>query len=1137
MRNLAIAYGNNRQAKTWVNKTIRFADLKERLKVTIRTAESAEEYAKMSKAQRDAAKDHGGFVAGVLMGGRRKIDTVEVRSMLALDGDRIDATFLAGYESLCPYASVLYTTHSSTPDNPRVRLVFPLTRDVTPEEFVAVSRYVAQMLGIDYFDECSYQPNQLMYWPSSPQNGVFVYKETNGEWLNPDDVLSAHPEWNDPTRLPTSSRESKANAVTQQKVQDPLAKEGVVGLFNRVYYPVTKALQEFLSDVYEPTDNENRWHLKQSSSMAGVEIKEDKFVYSHHAKDPAYLKLCNAFDIVRMHRFGDKDDKASYLTCTPPTEEDGLTYMLLGIMTSAYAMNLFPEHPLYRFVNGAFQPLSQVAYEAYKEVGEVRTEMRTAIEQTNTAIALKADQTTVTALSSRVDSAEQQITPEAITSKVLRSAQYAFEKADGRNYCLNSAVEHKFVDGYYRLASGGTTTATGQRLDLSDDFFSHSNGLSRMLFSFDIKRTNIDASAASTAGVYSGFWIYYNLYGADGTTVSTTGRGFYLRTSDANFAATDSDWVHMTYGVYNFSGYNPISVAYAYIGTASQKGCTGTVEFRNFKVETSETWTDWSAAPEDIYGLSSRMSNAESRITQNASSIALKVSTSTYNSEKVYRGSTAPTTLYTNMLWLDTSVSPNLLKRYTGSTWVAAGAQEVKASGITIGPNNVAITTENFLLQLLDPGDNENVLMEMSANGNVGFKQLYADEVISDSVAQSYAGSSRLWVEPSIETPTETDFRSLGEAVQTLNNRFLPNDVTIYLPWGWETYEPSGVVIRGISGPGKLTIYGYGENSILNSYIKVHGCFAHICFQNLYLRESRTLNGSNRQPYLCEVTKCHFVEFSGCTLDANGITYDSVYARSSHVFLYNCGLYNALQGLECYLAQGNVKNCCGSCSWAMVSYASLIIASGTVPAGSRGTGENGLLYANSVTTDYGTAIPTVTPDETGILYATTTKSWRGSWRTDTLDVIQGVYYDSGYNSSLNWNRGCMWFSNAQNLLSGCTVKSATLTLHRKTGSGSSSAKSVYLCAITNTSASGTPSIARNYGAIGTIGRDKQVTFSIPVDAVQGLADGYYGGLCLYETPYNFGSSTYSNAYMRMSGTDTNYEPYIECVFSVSTAVG
>lgn len=42
--------GNNRQAKKWVNKTTKYADLKERLKVTIRTTESIEEYAKMSKS-------------------------------------------------------------------------------------------------------------------------------------------------------------------------------------------------------------------------------------------------------------------------------------------------------------------------------------------------------------------------------------------------------------------------------------------------------------------------------------------------------------------------------------------------------------------------------------------------------------------------------------------------------------------------------------------------------------------------------------------------------------------------------------------------------------------------------------------------------------------------------------------------------------------------------------------------------------------------------------------------------------------------------------------------------------------------------------------------------------------------------
>lgn len=37
-------------------------------------------------------------------------------------------------------------------------------------------------------------------------------------------------------------KQAKANTTAQQKVQDPLTKEGVVGLFNRTYYPISKAL-------------------------------------------------------------------------------------------------------------------------------------------------------------------------------------------------------------------------------------------------------------------------------------------------------------------------------------------------------------------------------------------------------------------------------------------------------------------------------------------------------------------------------------------------------------------------------------------------------------------------------------------------------------------------------------------------------------------------------------------------------------------------------------------------------------------------------------------------------------------------------------------------------------------------------
>lgn len=766
-----------------------------------------------------------------------------------------------------------------------------------------------------------------------------------------------------------------------------------------------------------------------------------------------------------------------------------------------------------------------------------KTEMDTRFEQTSAAIALKADATTVGALEQRVEAAEQKVTPQAITSAVTSSALYAYEKYAGRNYCLNSGNTHTFVDNRYQNPNGTMTNYTGWNMSVSEDLFAHSGNGANIRISFDIKRTNVNTSASSTANVYTGIWVYYRYLDTDGTTVKTTGRGWYLRSTDANFVATDGDWVRMQYGPLSLTSFHPTSIAYFTLGTGSSNGVTGTVQFRNIKLEVLDRWTAWSAAPEDLYGMISRMVNAESRITQNANNIALKVSTSTYNTEKVYRGSTAPTTLYANMLWLDTSATPNLLKRYTGSAWVAAGAQEVKSSGIYIGPNNVAITTENFLLQLLDPANNENVLMEMSANGNVGFKQLYADEVVSNSVASAYGGPIALHVNTSYSGASDTYFRSLGDAVKAVNNRFLRSDVYIYLPNGTgEIYEPAGTQIQGVSGPGKLIIYGYA-NSRLNSYISVKGCSAHICFQNVSLREIRTLNGSNRNPYLIDLQMNHHVEMNSCTLDANNVTYDSVYCRTTHVNLYNCGLYNALQGLEVYMGWAYMQSCKGACSWSMVSYAGYIICSGSVPSGSRNRGNNGQIYDTGVTIDYGTAIPVVTPDNTALLYATTTKSYRGGWRSDTLDVIQGVYSDSGYKSSLNWNYGCMWFGNLRSMLSGTTIKSATLTLNRKTGSGSGSAKTLYLCAITNASPSGYPAIAASYGAIGTIGRGETATFSVPVSAIQNLASGAYGALCLYESPYNFGSSTYSGGYMRMSGTDTNNPPYLRVVYNGGSGVG
>ena len=140
MRNLPVAYGNSCFAKTWPNKTITFDELCVRLEQTIRTTESVEEYQKLPKAERDRIKDKGGFVGGQLRDNRRKRENVTCRSMLTLDCDHADAGFIARFLSGCKHAACLYTTHGHTPEAPRVRVIVPMTRDVTPDEFVAISR-------------------------------------------------------------------------------------------------------------------------------------------------------------------------------------------------------------------------------------------------------------------------------------------------------------------------------------------------------------------------------------------------------------------------------------------------------------------------------------------------------------------------------------------------------------------------------------------------------------------------------------------------------------------------------------------------------------------------------------------------------------------------------------------------------------------------------------------------------------------------------------------------------------------------------------------------------------------------------------------------------------------------------------
>jgi predicted P-loop ATPase len=307
---MKIAYGNSRKELHWKNSEISWEDFKKRVSQTIKTTETVEEYKKMPKAKQAEIKDKGGYVLGHLKAGRRKKGHVLSRSALALDMDYGTPGVWDEVLSKLPYSFCVYSTHKHTPEHPRLRMIIPLKREVSEAEYPAVGRMAAKEIGIDLFDDSTYEAHRLMYWPSTSSNGMFFYREHDGKLLDPDDYLSRYDDWRDESTWPVSSRQSEVRHNALKKVEDPLSKPGLIGCFCRAY-SVEDAIETFLPDVYAPSVISGRYDYIKGESSAGVVIYEHKFSYSHHATDPACGKLLNAFDLVRLHKFRDLDEACS----------------------------------------------------------------------------------------------------------------------------------------------------------------------------------------------------------------------------------------------------------------------------------------------------------------------------------------------------------------------------------------------------------------------------------------------------------------------------------------------------------------------------------------------------------------------------------------------------------------------------------------------------------------------------------------------------------------------------------------------------------------------------------------------------------------------------------------------------------
>ncbi|MDD4796662.1 MAG: hypothetical protein PHO66_02720, partial [Eubacteriales bacterium] len=146
-----------------------------------------------------------------------------------------------------------------------------------------------------------------------------------------------------------------------------------------------------------------------------------------------------------------------------------------------------------------------------------------------------------------------------------------------------------------------------------------------------------------------------------------------------------------------------------------------------------------------------------SLIQQNAAQISLKVSQTTYDGEKPHVGSAPPEDPPTGRLWLDTSATPNLLKRWDGAAWVAAGAEALKTAGIDISADRVQVdgaavefNTQVLSINVKDPDDQDISRVSIDDNGvsaeRVNADALYTGPVYVNDVLLGFVGprASRL---------------------------------------------------------------------------------------------------------------------------------------------------------------------------------------------------------------------------------------------------------------------------------------------------------------------------------------------------------------------------------------------------------
>lgn len=385
-----------------------------------------------------------------------------------------------------------------------------------------------------------------------------------------------------------------------------------------------------------------------------------------------------------------------------------------------------------------------------------------------------------------------------------------------------------------------------------------------------------------------------------------------------------------------------------------------------------------------------------------------------------------------------------------------------------------------------------------------------ASSLSAPNVAKRYSGPTGLYVNPnatSAQIAAGNYFRSISDALATINNRMLDYNVFVNMSSGMSDYADA--VISGVYGDGSILIYGenatiYGTVTVRNSHAQVHISQLHVAIPSGVEHAAYDVRNAFLTAYTCTMSgnnKAFHVETNGY-LDARSCVFRVNAEYSAYVLR----------------STASFENCIGN--GALICHRANMTAYGNVPIGGASYWES--CMPNNISSLVPTAAdgtPAAPVISTVTYNYTNSDSYRGGWSYFDTDAPR-----QGFNGMDIY--GTIWFDAAaiRSALSGKTIKQASLRLFMVKGVGRGRSVVVQLHG-TNmgyNGRSGRPELTTSYGTIGTTEPDMNNEMTIPTAVIDDIVSGKIQALVLKsDDTVEYKDKFYSENYARFEGSTSN----------------